>query len=94
MTESVESTEEETVETKIIYLFESIANAESDISAIRQEIKDSIEKFCEENDEFEAKVVKETYRFFKRLAKDKSSTVDQEFQRDKLVELLIGTRKS
>jgi len=77
---------------KILNLFEEIANREVEIKDIKDEIKESIDRFCEENTEFEVKAVKVGYRFFKNLAKDKSSTVDQEFQRDKIVECLIGEK--
>ena len=76
---------------KIIFnLFEDLANLDEEIKEMRADIKERVEAFCENNDEFEPKAIKEAYRFFKKLTKDKSSTVDEEFQRDKLVELLIG----
>lgn len=74
---------------KILNLFEEIANREEEIKDIKSEIKDSINIFREEHDEFEEKAIQVGYRFFKNLAKDKSSAVDQEFQRDKIVECLI-----
>lgn len=76
----------------ILNLFEQIANREEEIRETRQEIKDAIEQFCEEFDQFEPKVIKDGYRFFKKLAKDKSTATDEEFQRDKIVELLIGSK--
>lgn len=77
----------------ILDLFEQIALREDDIKELREEIKDAIDLFCEEYDAYEKKAVKTGYKFFKQLAKDKSSTVDEEFQRDKIVELLIGSKQ-
>jgi hypothetical protein len=79
------------MKTKIMNLFEQIANREGEIKDIREEIKDSITLFCEEHEEFEVKSIKNAYKFFKALAKDKSATMDEEYQRDKIVELLVGT---
>lgn len=78
----------------ILSLFERLVERDEEIKDLRLEMKDAIEQFCEEHDQFEPKAIKEGYRFFKKLGKDKSSTVDAEFQRDKIVELLIGSNKA
>ena len=78
---------------RLLGLFEQIANREQEISDIRQEIKDAIEQFVEEFDTYEAKVIRDGYRFFKKLAKDKSSTVDAEVQREKIIDLLMTGRQ-
>lgn len=76
---------------KILGLFQEMVTREEEIKELRDENKLAIESFCEENDSFEPKAIKETYKFFKNLAKDKSATTDLEFQRDKIVEILIGS---
>lgn len=75
---------------EILTLFENLADREQTIKELRAEIKESIEDFCEEYNDFEPKAVKEAYKVFKNLSKDKSATTDQEFQRDKIVEILIS----
>jgi hypothetical protein len=75
----------------ILQLFERLSERDEEIKDLREEMKDAISMFCEEFEQFEPKAIKDGYRFFKKLAKDKSSTVDAEFQRDKIVELLIGS---
>lgn len=76
---------------RVLGLFEQIANREEEIRDIRSEIKDAIEQFCEEFDNYEPKVIREAYRFFKKLAKDKSEAMDVEIQREKLIELLTSS---
>lgn len=80
----------EEAQTTIMELFEQLLGREEEIKELREEMKDAISQFCEQYDQFEVKQIKEGFRFFKKLAKDKSSTMDMEFQRDKIVELLIG----
>ena len=77
---------------KIIGLFSEIADREEEIKSLREEIKESIESFCEEHDDYEKKAIKDAYKFFKNLSKDKTTAVDTEFQRDKIVDLLIGEK--
>lgn len=76
---------------RILGLFEQLANREEEMRDIRAEMKDAIDQFCEEFDNFEPKVVREAYRFFKKLAKDKSEAMDVEIQREKLIELLVDS---
>lgn len=80
----------EDAQAAILQLFEQVVEREGEIKDLRIEIKDAFENFCEEHEQFQPKTMKEGYRFFKKLAKDKSSCVDEEFQRDKVVEILIG----
>jgi hypothetical protein len=75
----------------ILTLFERMLERDEEIKDIREEQKDAIAEFCEENSKFEPKAIKDGYRFFKKLGKDGSSARDEEYQRDKIVELLIGT---
>jgi spore coat polysaccharide biosynthesis predicted glycosyltransferase SpsG len=92
-----EKTEEKTEEIKeqkrkLLGLFDQLQTDEEQIREVRQEMKDAIALFCEENEkkEFEPKAVKDAYKFFKKITKDKSETMDLEYQRDKIVELLVG----
>ena len=78
------------IKQKMMTLFEEIAIKENDISEVKTEIKESIDLFCNNNQEFRPKNIKEGYRFFKKLCKDKTVTVDNEFQRDKIIDILIG----
>ena len=59
---------------------------------LKEEIKDSISTFCEENDQYEPKAIKNGYKFFKKLTNDHQEAVSEEFMRDKIVELLIGVQ--
>ena len=74
----------------LMNLLTQIQDREQEISDIRQEIKDAIEQFCEEFEEFEPRGVKEGIKFFKKLTKDQSSTVDLETQRERIIDLLMN----
>ena len=75
---------------KLLNLFSELSDREDSIKSIRQEMKDAIEIFCEEHDECEIKSVKEAYRVYKKFTKDRTEAVNQEFQRDKLVDILMN----
>lgn len=74
---------------EILSLFERLADREEEIKELREENKDAIDTFCNQHEGFEPKAIKEAYKLFKSLSKDKSAATDFEYQRDKLVEILI-----
>jgi arginine deiminase len=75
---------------EILGLFDELQSRENEIKELRQEIKDAIELFCEKNDKFEPKAIKDSFKLYKSISKDKSKTVDLEFQKDQIFEYLIG----
>lgn len=75
---------------EILGLFEELQKREEEIKEIRQEIKDAIETFCERSNKFEPKAIKESFKIYKSITKDKSKTVDLEYQKDQIFEYLIG----
>ena len=78
------------VKQAVINLFEQMFTREDEIKDLHTEIKDSLNIFCEEHEEFDPKALKDGYKFFKKLIKDSSQARGDEFVRDKIVELLIG----
>ena len=83
-------TEEATPETqKFITLFQSLIDDEEEIKELRTGIKEAIESFVEENNEkYSKKSVKEAFKYFKKLIKDKQQTVTEDFEIDKIKELI------
>lgn len=70
-------------------LYGELLTRDQEIKELREEKNAAILLFCEEHTEFELKSVKNEYKFFKQLVKDKSATIDAECQREKIVEMLL-----
>ena len=73
---------------KIMDVFLAMSESDDEVKEIKNDIKDMLIGFCDENETWTPKQLKTGYKFYKQYVKDRGKAVESELERDKIIELI------
>ncbi len=73
---------------KVLRIFGEMVEKEEEQKDIRQDTKEMIDLFCEQNDNFTPKQIKAGFAYFKKFNKDRSLLAEDELERDMMIEII------
>ena len=73
---------------KIIKIFSEMEEMKQDVKDINTSLKEMLELFCEQNDNYSPKQIKTGYKFFVKHQKNKQALTLDELERDKMIEII------